>query len=188
MTSGIRNAELASVRLADPDLDQRTLRISGKGNRTRLVLFGKAARVALENYLPGERAGRLSFAKSIQDKETLFLSWNGRKLSTVRIWQLLKEAAALSGIKKAVYPHLLRHSCATHLLRRGADLLVIKELLGHSDLSTTAVYTHLDVSDLKAVHRKYHQDPKSPVKRKSSLQLLKSCVFVPFRDRRETAK
>ena len=99
------------------------------------------------------------FAKSSLDRETIFLSWNGGRLTTVRIWQLLKESAALSGIRKNVYPHLLRHTCATHLLRHGANLLVIAELLGHSYLSTTVLYTHLTIEDLKAVHKRCHPRP-----------------------------
>jgi integrase/recombinase XerD len=154
--SGIRNAELTSARLGHLDLVNRTLRVVGKGNKTRLVLFGVPAAAALCAYIEKERAGRLKFAKSIADRETIFLSWNGRAMTTVRIWQLLKESARLAGIEKPVYPHLLRHTCPTHLLRHGADLLVIKELLGHSDLATTALYTHLAIEDLKAVYKRCH--------------------------------
>jgi integrase/recombinase XerD len=157
--SGIRNAELCTACMQHLDLEGRTLRVIGKGNKTRIVLFGALARDALQNYLEAERKGRSRFAKSSLDKETIFVSWNGRRLTTVRVWQLLKESALLAGIDKPVYPHLLRHSCATHMLRHGADLLVIKELLGHSDLSTTALYTHLTIEDLKAVHKRCHPRP-----------------------------
>jgi integrase/recombinase XerD len=157
--SAIRNAELADARLPHLDLDSRTLRVTGKGNKTRIVLFGRAAQGALQNYLEVERKARNRLAKSLADREMIFLSWNGRRLTTVRVWQLIKESAALAGIKKAVYPHLLRHSCATHMLRRGSDLRVLQELLGHSYLSTTAVYTHLTIEDLKAVHKRCHPRP-----------------------------
>jgi integrase/recombinase XerD len=157
--SGMRNAELADARLPHLDLDSRTLRVTGKGNKTRIVLFGRAAQAALQNYLEVERKVRNRLPKSLAHAERLSLSWNGRRLTTVRVWQLIKESAALAGIEKAVYPHLLRHSCATHMLRHGANLRVLQELLGHSDLSTTAIYTHLTIEDLKAVHKRCHPRP-----------------------------
>jgi integrase/recombinase XerD len=171
--SGIRNAELTTARLQALDLRGRTLRVVGKGNKTRLVVFGTPAAAALQRYIEKERTGRLGFAKSLADRETIFLSWNGRAMTTVRIWQLLKDSARLAGIEKSVYPHLLRHTCATHLLRHGADLLVIKELLGHSDLAMTALYTHLAIEDLKAVYKRCH--PRAHLR-----PFPKSCLSIPL--------
>ena len=86
----------------------------------------------------------------------VFLSMHGKKLTTQRIWQILKEIAAAAGFEANVYPHLLRHSFATHLLANGADLRIIQELLGHADIATTQIYTHVEQSRLKAIHKKFH--------------------------------
>jgi integrase/recombinase XerD len=86
----------------------------------------------------------------------IFLSRRGTKLTTARIWQVVKKCAKHSGLETNIYPHLLRHSFATHLLSNGADLRIIQEMLGHADISTTQVYTHVDQQRLKAVHRKFH--------------------------------
>ena len=90
----------------------------------------------------------------------IFLSRNGTKLTTVRIWQIVKNAARLAGLDLNVYPHLLRHSFATHLLSNGADLRIIQELLGHADISTTQIYTHVDQQRLKAIHHRFHPRAK----------------------------
>ena len=90
----------------------------------------------------------------------IFLSARGTKLTTVRIWQIVKNAARLAGLDLNVYPHLLRHSFATHLLSNGADLRIIQELLGHADISTTQIYTHVDQQRLKAVHHRFHPRAK----------------------------
>jgi integrase/recombinase XerD len=86
----------------------------------------------------------------------IFLSTRGTKLTTARVWQIVKQHARRSGLEQNVYPHLLRHSFATHLLGNGADLRIIQEMLGHADISTTQIYTHVDQQRLKAVHRKFH--------------------------------
>ena len=90
----------------------------------------------------------------------IFLSTRGTKLTTVRIWQIVKTAARLAGLDLNVYPHLLRHSFATHLLSNGADLRIIQEMLGHADISTTQIYTHVDQQRLKAVHHRFHPRAK----------------------------
>ncbi|MCX6976813.1 MAG: tyrosine-type recombinase/integrase, partial [Verrucomicrobia bacterium] len=90
----------------------------------------------------------------------IFLSIRGKKLSTVRIWQIVKDAAKHAGIKINVYPHLLRHSFATHLLSNGADLRIIQELLGHADIATTQIYTHIDQHRLKSIHHRFHPRAK----------------------------
>ncbi len=150
--SGLRISELANARLENFNAEERILRVTGKGNKTRLVPVGRKACEALAAYLSAERP-KLVKAKSGSE---IFLSTRGTKLTTVRLWQIVKERARLSGLEMNVYPHLLRHSFATHLLGNGADLRIIQEMLGHADISTTQVYTHVDQQRLKAVHRKFH--------------------------------
>ena len=150
--SGLRISELANARLENFSAEQRILRVTGKGNKTRLVPVGRKACEALAAYLSAERP---KLVKPRTGSE-IFLSARGTKLTTVRLWQIVKERARLSGLEANIYPHLLRHSFATHLLGNGADLRIIQEMLGHSDISTTQVYTHVDQQRLKAVHRKFH--------------------------------
>lgn len=150
--SGLRISELTGARLENLLFDQGTIRVTGKGDKTRIVPVGKKAREAIAAYLEHERP---QFVSKRTGSE-IFLSRHGKKLTTVRVWQILKEIAKRSGLEQNVYPHLLRHSFATHLLSNGADLRIIQEMLGHADISTTQVYTHVDQSRLKAVHRKFH--------------------------------
>jgi integrase/recombinase XerD len=150
--SGLRISELANARLENFDCEERLLRVTGKGNKTRLVPVGRKASEALAAYLSVERP---KFLKRRSGSE-IFLSARGTKLTTARIWQIVKEHARRAGLEKNVYPHLLRHSFATHLLGNGADLRIIQEMLGHADISTTQVYTHVDQQRLKAVHRRFH--------------------------------
>lgn len=150
--SGLRISELCNVRLENLDLDEGTIRVTGKGNKTRLVPVGSAARSALSRYLEIERPKLVSRRTGAE----IFLSVRGKKLTPQRVWQLIKQYAARAGLAANVYPHLLRHSFATHLLAGGADLRIIQEMLGHADISTTQIYTHVDASGLKAVHRKFH--------------------------------
>jgi integrase/recombinase XerD len=150
--SGLRISELCNIRLENLDLEDGMIRVTGKGNKTRLVPVGSAARSALERYLEMERPKLVSRRTGAE----IFLSVRGRKLTPQRVWQLIKRYAARSGLEANVYPHLLRHSFATHLLAGGADLRIIQEMLGHADISTTQIYTHVDSSHLKAVHRKFH--------------------------------
>ncbi|MFZ5807069.1 MAG: site-specific tyrosine recombinase [Verrucomicrobiota bacterium] len=150
--SGVRVSELAKLRLETLNLDEWTLRVTGKGNKERLVLIGSKAAAALRDYL---EKGRPALVKTRTGGE-VFLGKHGRNLTSLRIWQIVKQMVRQSGIKKNVYPHLLRHSFATHLLSRGADLRVIQELLGHANISTTEIYTHVDASRLRAVHRQFH--------------------------------
>ena len=150
--SGLRISELANARLENFDSQERILRVTGKGNKTRLVPVGAKACQALAAYLSGERPKQVK----PRSGSGIFLSSRGAKLTTARLWQIVKERARQSGLEANIYPHLLRHSFATHLLGNGADLRIIQELLGHSDISTTQVYTHVDQQRLKAVHRKFH--------------------------------
>ena len=150
--SGLRISELANARLENFNIDERILRVTGKGNKMRLVPVGRRACDALAAYLSAERPKLVKPRSSSE----VFLSARGTKLTTVRLWQIVKERSRHSGLEANVYPHLLRHSFATHLLGNGADLRIIQEMLGHSDISTTQVYTHVDQQRLKAVHRKFH--------------------------------
>jgi integrase/recombinase XerD len=150
--SGLRISELAGAKLENLNLDEGVVRVTGKGNKTRLVPVGRKACVALANYLEQERP-RLVKRRTGSE---VFLSNRGARLTTVRIWQIVKAVARRSGLEVNIYPHLLRHSFATHLLSNGADLRIIQEMLGHADISTTQVYTHVDQQRLKAVHHKFH--------------------------------
>jgi integrase/recombinase XerD len=150
--SGLRISELANTRLEDFNFEQRIVRVTGKGNKTRLVPVGRKACEALAAYLSAERPKLVKPRTSSE----IFLSERGSKLTTARIWQIVKKHAQRAGMEKNIYPHLLRHSFATHLLSNGADLRIIQEMLGHADISTTQVYTHVDQQRLKAVHRQFH--------------------------------
>ena len=154
--SGLRVSELVNARLENLDLDARIIRVTGKGNKMRLVPVGKRAIDSIKTYLDGERP---QFVKKKTGSE-VFLSERGSKLTTVRIWQIVKRTAKHAGLDLNVYPHLLRHSFATHLLSNGADLRIIQEMLGHADISTTEIYTHVDQQRLKAVHLKFHPRAK----------------------------
>jgi integrase/recombinase XerD len=150
--SGLRISELANARLENFNFEERIVRVTGKGNKTRLVPVGRKACEALAAYLSTERP---KLVKRHSGSE-IFLSERGGKLTTARIWQIVKKHARRAGLEKNIYPHLLRHSFATHLLGNGADLRIIQEMLGHADISTTQVYTHVDQQRLKAVHRRFH--------------------------------
>ncbi len=151
-SSGLRVSELCNARLENIDLDARFIRVTGKGNKTRLVPLGKPAANAIRAYLSRERPELVSKKTGAE----IFLSIRGKKLTTPRIRQLIKQYAARAGLEMNVYPHLMRHSFATHLLGGGADLRIIQELLGHADISTTQIYTHVENSGLKAVIKKFH--------------------------------
>ncbi len=150
--SGLRVSELCRARLEHLDLEEGIIRVTGKGNKTRIVPVGSRARQALEEYYAKGRpvlVGRKTGGE-------MFLSVRGRRLTPARIWQILKERAARAGLEKEVHPHLLRHSFATHLLGGGADLRVIQELLGHANIATTQIYTHVDARRLHQVHSRFH--------------------------------
>ena len=150
--SGLRISELTGARLENLHLEEGIIRVNGKGQKTRLVPVGSKARDAIRTYL---QTGRPKMVKRRTGGE-LFLSNRGRQLTTQRVYDIVKEVARLSGLPVNIYPHLLRHSFATHLLTNGADLRVIQELLGHADIATTQIYTHVDQRRLKAVHHKFH--------------------------------
>ena len=150
--SGLRISELAGARLENLNLQERLIRVIGKGAKTRLVPVGRIACKAIAQYVDQER---ILLVRPKTGNE-VFLSRHGKRLTTQRIWQIIKEIAATAGFEINVYPHLLRHSFATHLLANGADLRIIQELLGHADIGTTQIYTHVEQSRLKSIHRQFH--------------------------------
>ena len=151
-SAGLRLAELCAARLEWMDFEEGFLRVTGKGNKTRMVRVGKKALAAITDYLDNERPKLVKRSTSSH----IFIGIRGAALTPERIRQIVKSRAALAGIGSTVYPHLLRHSFATHLLEGGADLRVIQELLGHADISTTQIYTHVGMKGLKDAHRKFH--------------------------------
>ena len=150
--SGLRISELTNARLENLNLDDAIIRVTGKGNKMRLVPVGKKARESINAYLDRERP---TLVKSRTGSD-VFLSVRGTKLTPARVWQIVKRIARHSGLEANIYPHMLRHSFATHLLSNGADLRIIQEMLGHADISTTQIYTHVDQRHLKSVHHKFH--------------------------------
>ena len=150
---GLRVTELCDFKTSDILWDSEMIRVQGKGSKQRFVPIGPIARENLKNYLNHER-NRL--ADKNPNVAEVFLSRNGRKLTRMMIWVLLKKWTESAEVKKEVSPHTLRHSFATHLLEGGADLRSVQEMLGHTDITTTQVYTHLDKEHLKEVHRTYH--------------------------------
>ncbi len=182
--SGLRASEAAGLALTDYLPELGVVRVTGKGNKQRLVPVGKPARGAIERYLAecrpvlspdaeaeeSRRGGPRAHAshgpepsktqprrpaRGARGHNRLFVSRSGRPLERVAVWQIVRRTANAAGLR-GVHPHMLRHSFATHLLAGGADLRVVQELLGHADIGTTQIYTHVDRSRLKSVHRRYH--------------------------------
>jgi len=151
--SGLRASEVGALGLSEVIQSLGVVRITGKGDKQRLVPMGRPARGALEEYLADCRPRLLR--PDGRDRGRVFLSRTGRPLERVRVWQLVKLHAAAAGLDN-VHPHVLRHSFATHLLMGGADLRVVQELLGHADIATTQIYTHVDKARLKSVHGRFH--------------------------------
>lgn len=150
--SGLRISELCGARLENLSLEEGYIRVIGKGNKTRIVPVGRQALAAIQTYLNRGRPELISKRSGAE----VFLSVRGKKLTPQRVWQLVKLYASMAGLSADVYPHLLRHSFATHLLAGGADLRIIQEMLGHADISTTQIYTHVDSSRLRSVHKRFH--------------------------------
>jgi integrase/recombinase XerD len=150
--TGLRVSELCDLALDDIHFDAGYLRCMGKGRKERIVPFSEAAAARLRRYL-GEV--RPVFARD-ESERGLLLTRLGGKLSRKTVWKLVKGYARKAGIEKRISPHTLRHSFASHLLQNGAPLRVIQEMLGHADIATTQIYTHVDQSRLKAIHEKYH--------------------------------
>ncbi len=150
--SGLRAAELVGLKTIDLNLESSFVRCWGKGSRERIVPFGEKAHLALRSYLSRSRP----LLQKGADPGALFLSRRGAAMSRVWLWKLIRKYVLAAGIGKRVSPHTLRHSFATHLLSRGADLRVVQELLGHTDIKTTQIYTHIDRERLQEIHRRFH--------------------------------
>jgi integrase/recombinase XerD len=151
--TGMRVSELVELSMEGLNLDVGFIKCRGKGDKERIVPIGKAAKESTERYLEKVRPGLQK--KAFRDSH-LFLSRLGRKISRVSFWKMIKKNAKIARIKKEITPHTLRHSFATHLLERGADLRVVQEMLGHADISTTQIYTHINKERLKSIHRQFH--------------------------------
>lgn len=149
--SGLRASELCDARAQDVNLQVGCIRVMGKGSKERIVPLGRAAAEAIARYLAEARPKLL---RSIDDR--LFLSRTGKPLDRIALWMLVEKYGRKSGLLKSISPHTLRHCFASHLVGGGADLRVVQELLGHSDINTTQIYTHVDSGRLKAVHEKFH--------------------------------
>ncbi len=149
---GLRISELIGLSVNDIFLKDGFIRVFGKGSKERVVPIGSEAVHWLKRYLVKSRP---NLAKQFS-QNILFLNNRGKKLSRMGVWKILKFYVNKAGIKKRVYPHTLRHCFATHLLEGGADLKAVQEMLGHADISTTEIYTHLDTSYLKQVHKEAH--------------------------------
>ncbi len=151
--SGLRVSEAAALPLAAVDFEREVLRVRGKGARERLVPVGRPALRVLRRYL---ETARPELCAAVPRSPYVFVSRHGRRLDRERIWQVVKLAARIAQIDKNIHPHSLRHSFASHLLAHGADLRVIQEMLGHSDIATTEIYTHVAGERLLSVHRMFH--------------------------------
>lgn len=150
--SGLRVSELVTLKLVEVSLNDGVLRITGKGGKTRLVPFGQEARAWLERYLKDARGIILNG----QVDDALFITGRGGAMTRQMFWILIKKHAQRAGIKGPLSPHTLRHAFATHLLNHGADLRVVQLLLGHADISTTQIYTHVARERLKHLHAQHH--------------------------------
>ena len=151
--SGLRASELCDLKLNDLNLQVCCVRVLGKGMKERIVPVGRAAAEALSRYLGECRPG---LVREGRETDQVFLSKSGRPLERIALWMLVEKYGRVSGLLKQISPHVLRHCFATHLLGGGADLRVVQELLGHSDVATTQIYTHVDQGRLKAIHQQFH--------------------------------
>ncbi len=145
--TGLRVSELINIKFADININEKFVRIMGKGKKERLIPFGDTAKLYIKRYLK---------IRKDKNTETVFLTRLGKGISRVEFWRQLKNIAVKAGLIQKVKPHTLRHSFATHLLSAGADIRFVQEMLGHSSISTTQIYTHVSKEYLKEQHTKYH--------------------------------
>ncbi|MFZ0294533.1 MAG: tyrosine-type recombinase/integrase, partial [Candidatus Sulfotelmatobacter sp.] len=162
----LRVSEMVNAKLEDLKLDAGYMLVRGKGDKERVVPLGRSAQEALSKYLKQARPDLLVAKKSeasagisILRSPLLFIARGGHKLTRQRVWQMVRAASADSG--RAASPHMLRHSCATHMVENGADLRTVQTILGHADISTTQVYTHLALDRLRTVYQKHHPRAKA---------------------------
>jgi integrase/recombinase XerD len=150
---GLRVSELTGVRISDLFFEEEIIRVLGKGSKERLVPIGSSAIKWTKEYLTKSRP---MLAKKTRSENIVFLNNRGTRLSRMGIWKIVDRYVQEVGIKKEVHPHTFRHSFATHLLEGGADLRAVQEMLGHADISTTQIYTHIDRDYIKQVHKQFH--------------------------------
>ena len=153
--TGMRVSEMVELTVEGVNLDIGFIKCRGKGDKERIVPIGRKAREAVSRYIEKVRPQLL---KKRQDNH-LFLSRLSKKISRQSFWKMIKSCTKKARIKKEITPHTLRHSFATHLLERGADLRVVQEMLGHSDITTTQLYTHINKERLKSIHKQFHPRP-----------------------------
>jgi integrase/recombinase XerD len=154
--TGLRVSELVKLRLTDLNFDAGYLVAYGKGKKERLVPLGEVALASLRHYVEGARPRFLRPRAPARAGDSLFLTRLGRRMTRQGFWKLLGQHAVAAGITKAISPHKLRHSFATHLVERGADLRAVQAMLGHADIGTTEIYTHVSRGHLRAVYDKFH--------------------------------
>ncbi len=152
-SSGLRVSELLNLKISDLFFDDEVIRVLGKGSKQRIVPIGKSAINWITEYL---RKVRPLLEKRAKSGNLIFLNSKGSKLSRMSIWKIVKKYSEEAKIEKEVHPHTFRHSFATHLLEGGADLRAVQEMLGHSDISTTQIYTHIDREYVKQIHKDFH--------------------------------
>ena len=154
--SGLRVSEASTLSMGDVNVEAGFVRCLGKGSKERIVPLGTFAHAALRTYLDDVRP---TLVRRAPQTQAIFVNRRGTRISRQRIWQLVRRYASAGGVEKRIGPHTLRHSFATHLLSRGADLRTVQELLGHANIVTTQRYTQVDRARLKAVHEQYHPRP-----------------------------
>ncbi len=152
-SSGLRVSELTGLKISDIFFDEEVLRIFGKGSKERIVPFGSSAKKHLLEYLKNSRP---LLEKKSKSGNFVFLNSRGGKLSRMSVWQIVNKYVKQAGIKKDVHPHTFRHSFATHLIEGGADLRAVQEMLGHADISTTQIYTHIDRNFIRQEYLEHH--------------------------------
>ncbi|MBK8945495.1 MAG: site-specific tyrosine recombinase XerD [Ignavibacteriae bacterium] len=152
-SSGLRVSEAINLKISDLFLNDEIIRVLGKGSKQRIVPIGSSAINWLKEYLTKVRP---LLQKNMKSENIVFLNSKGSKLSRMAIWKIVKKYCDIAEIKREVHPHTFRHSFATHLLEGGADLRAVQEMLGHSDISTTQIYTHIDREYVKQVHKDFH--------------------------------
>jgi integrase/recombinase XerD len=150
--SGLRVSEVIDLEIKNIFFEDGFLRVFGKGAKERIVPIGKSALWYIEKYYNEDR----NLVKNNDSHNFVFLNFRGKKMTRMSVWNIVKKYSSMAGIEKKIHPHTLRHTFATHLLEGGADIRIIQEMLGHSDISTTQIYTHIDKEYLIEVHKTFH--------------------------------